>query len=194
METADLVPDYYRQKFETGLANCGFTYDDLFNNFTYCGGNSGKHLNYFRSLYGDAALPAYSNVCLCGHTGLVKNCYMTNGQIFLILGHDCIKPFQKKLVKTCDKCGNPHQNRITNKCNICRYICEICGDSHNNPIGRTRSVSRQAGLPVINRCRVCSITPKKKCVKCEQFRIIQYGDMCEDCRFAELCGMCCNIL
>lgn len=114
------------QQFIKGLQNYGLTYDEIKNsNWKYCGGRRGRHFNYFKLCCKDDDLPELINECVCGHH-IKENCYITDGEQILVLGNCCIKKFIPKSSRTCEKCGEPHKNRIVNICNNCRKgICEI---------------------------------------------------------------------
>ena len=97
----------------------------------YCGGNRGRHLNYFNLCCKDYELPELVNKCVCGHT-IEENFYITNGTQILVLGNGCIQKFITKSSRTCEDCGRPHKNREVNKCNKCRKgICENCHEECN---------------------------------------------------------------
>jgi hypothetical protein len=118
------------QKFIKGLQNYGLTYDEIKkSNWKYCGGRSGRHLNYFKLCCKDDDLPELVNECVCGHK-IEENCYITDGEQLLVLGNCCIKKFISKSSRTCEKCGDSHKNRVVNRCNNCREgFCDNCGDS-----------------------------------------------------------------
>jgi hypothetical protein len=115
------------KRFIKGLESYGLTYEEIkSNNWKYCGGNEGRHLNYFKLCYKKSELPEHDNECVCGHH-IVENCYITDGKELLILGNCCIKKFIPKNTRTCEKCEKPHKNRIVNRCNDCRTgICDKC--------------------------------------------------------------------
>lgn len=119
------------QKFIKGLKQHNLSLD-MMNNWKYCGGNEGRHLNYYRIFFpGKDTLPASTDECICGHP-IVENCYITNGERILVLGNCCIKKFIPKSSRTCQKCGEPHKNRIVNRCNDCRVgVCDICNKQCN---------------------------------------------------------------
>jgi len=114
-------------KFVRGLQNYNLTFEELVNNnWKYCGGNTGRHLKYFRLCCKDEELPDKISECVCGHL-IKENCYITDGYQILILGNCCIKKFIPKSTRTCEKCGDSHKNRIVNRCYNCRFgICDIC--------------------------------------------------------------------
>jgi hypothetical protein len=116
------------EKFIKGLQNYGLTYDEILNsNWRYCGGRSGRHLNYFKLCCKDDDLPDPVNECVCGHI-IKENCYITDGKQLLVLGNCCIKKFIPNSSRTCEKCGEPHKNRVVNRCENCRIgVCDVCG-------------------------------------------------------------------
>jgi hypothetical protein len=123
------------KKFIKGLKNYNLTQEDIINNnFRYCGGDNKSHLNYYKLIFKEKKLPDKKCNCICGHD-ISENCYITDGNIILTLGNCCIKKFlpKDKSGRTCEKCGNPHKNRICNLCNICRYgkNCAKCGIEKN---------------------------------------------------------------
>ena len=114
-------------KFIEGLKNYGLTYDEIIqSNWKYCGGNRGRHLNYFQLCCKNEDLPDQVNECVCGHF-IEENCYITDGKRILVLGNCCVKKFISKSMRTCEKCGKPHKNRVVNRCNNCRIgVCDEC--------------------------------------------------------------------
>lgn len=114
-------------KFIEGLKKYDLTYDEITNsNWKYCGGRNGHHLNYFKLCFKHDKLPEIETNCVCGHH-IEENCYITDGKEILVLGNCCIKKFIPKSSRTCENCGEPHKNRIVNRCNDCRKgICDVC--------------------------------------------------------------------
>jgi hypothetical protein len=125
--TAKIASLELTDKFVKGLKNYNLTYDEIKNNkWKYCGGQLGRHLNYFKLCCKDIDLPKKISECVCGHH-IEENCYITDGKQILVLGNCCIKKFIPKSSRTCEKCGEPHKNRVVNKCNDCRLgICDKC--------------------------------------------------------------------
>lgn len=115
------------KRFIKGLEDYNLSYDEIKNsNWKYCGGNKGRHLNYFKLSCKNDDLPHKVNKCVCGHS-IVENCYITDGEQILVLGNCCIKKFIPKSSRTCEKCGEPHKNRVVNRCNNCRKgVCDEC--------------------------------------------------------------------
>ena len=105
------------ERFMKGLKEYGLSYDDIKNNdWKYCGGNRGCHLNYFKLFWKHDKIPKLDTECVCGHA-IEENCYITDGTQILILGNICIKKFVPKSSRTCEICGETHRNRKVNKCN-----------------------------------------------------------------------------
>jgi hypothetical protein len=119
-------------KFIEGLKKYEMSYEDIIESkWEYCGGNRGSHLNYFKLRYPKGNIPDSVDECVCGHK-ISENCYITDGNEILVMGNCCIKKFIKKSGRTCEKCGNPHKNRVVNKCNDCRSgFCDDCGKECN---------------------------------------------------------------
>jgi hypothetical protein len=119
-------------KFIKGLQEYNLTYNDIIkNNWKYCGGDSGRHHNYYKLCYPNDDQPPHENECICGHF-IEENCYITDGKEKLVLGNCCIQKFIPKSSRTCETCGKPHKNRKVNKCNNCRIgICNKCNKPCN---------------------------------------------------------------
>ena len=102
------------------------TIEDL-DDWKYCGGNLGRHYNYWVLQYGNTPLPEEEIECVCYHP-IKEQCYITNGEELLVLGNCCIQKFVAKCTRTCERCGDPHKNRIINRCNNCRDkgFCKNC--------------------------------------------------------------------
>ena len=116
-----------RQKFIDGLAEYGLTYEEVKENWKYAGGDSRHHLNYYHLCYAHLEPPDWTDRCVCDHL-IKENCYITDGTYFLVVGNCCIKKFLEKQTRTCDMCGQPHKNRVVNRCNDCRLgRCDTCG-------------------------------------------------------------------
>jgi hypothetical protein len=120
------------KKFIKGLQNYNLSYEDIKkNNWTYCGGDRGRHLEYYKLFFKHDDTPDHTGTCVCGH-GIEENCYITDRKEILILGNCCIKKFMPKgkSGRTCEDCGEPHRNIKINKCNDCKIgICYDCGKS-----------------------------------------------------------------
>ena len=119
-------------KFIKGLQKYNISYDMIKEGkWKYCGGDTGRHLKYYKLCFPSKDPLDTVDKCVCGHK-IFENCYITDGDEIVVLGNCCIKRFIKKSSRTCDQCGNPHRNRKVNKCNECRRgTCESCGCSCN---------------------------------------------------------------
>jgi hypothetical protein len=105
------------KRFITGLEKRGLEYKDIQDNYYYIGGEAGDHLIYFKQHFPDQKLPPHQDVCICGHR-MLTNCFITNGEIVLAMGENCIKKWIKQ--KSCGDCGARHRNRKDNLCHSCR--------------------------------------------------------------------------
>lgn len=120
------TPEHFLKRVENELSEYGMTLKDL-EGWRYCGGTNGPHLKYWKIQFKDMPLPDRVNKCLCRHP-IVENCYITDGKEILVLGNCCIKRFVPKCTRTCERCGEPHKNRVVNRCNDCRVgVCDGCG-------------------------------------------------------------------
>ena len=120
-------------RFIEGLKKYDLSYDDIINSgWKYCGGNQGRHLNYFKLQEGGSwELPSYEEECVCEHS-IIENCYITDETRILVLGNCCIKKFIPKSSRTCEYCEEPHKNRVVNRCNKCRKgVCDVCNKKCN---------------------------------------------------------------
>jgi len=108
------------KRFENGLNKHKLNIDDL-NKFYYIGGEIGIHNKYYKLFTNNAPLLTHTDKCICGHK-IKNNCYISNGDIILIIGESCINRFlPTKKKRICSECFAPHRNRLkTNKCNICK--------------------------------------------------------------------------
>jgi hypothetical protein len=114
------------KQFKSGLKDVGLKYEDM-GDWKYCGGDTGRHLNYFILTCPNDDKPPHDNKCVCGHD-IIENCYITDGDNILVLGNCCIKRFLKKSGRTCSLCEKPHRNQIVDRCNECRVgLCDGCG-------------------------------------------------------------------
>jgi len=105
----------------------------LMKDYKYCGGDSKEHANYFELINKHRKFHQKKQHCICGQK-ISDNCYITNGIEILTLGNCCIKKFIDKSGRTCEKCDEPHKNRIVNRCNECRKVyCDDCGIKKSNP-------------------------------------------------------------
>lgn len=112
-----------KDKFKEGLRNYGLTYD-VVKEWKYCGGNVGRHLNYFNVCCKDECLPEKSNECVCGDV-IDQNLYITDGQNILILGECCIRRYDvPKTTKSCVKCGRKHKSKTYDYCKDCKKLLD----------------------------------------------------------------------
>lgn len=109
------------KRFENGLKRFNITPDDLKSDWKYCGGDRGRHLNYFKVVCPDDVEPKHEDRCICGHR-IKENCYITDGKFILNLGNCCVKRFLQKTTRTCEVCGCSHRNRKDNRCKKCRRV------------------------------------------------------------------------
>lgn len=124
-----------KDRFIEGLRlKYNLSYEYVKENFIYCGGDTGRHLNYFKIFFKEKLnktpkwFPKKSNNCVCGHY-IQENCLIVdkNTNVIINVGNCCIKRFIPKNTRTCEICNNPHNNRIVNRCNDCRIgICDKC--------------------------------------------------------------------
>ena len=121
-----------KKRFEGGLRSHGLTLEDFERNWKYAGGDEGRHHNYWCLRYGrDKEKPPHADSCLCGHP-IKENCYVSDGNEFLVLGNCCIKRFVPVSGRSCEKCNGPHRNRKRNLCNACiEKECTICKQECN---------------------------------------------------------------
>lgn len=120
-------------RFINGLKKYNLTIEEIQSGlWSYAGGDSGGHYNYWKLIHRATSvkkIPTHQEKCICGHK-IVEQCYITNGERFIVLGNCCIKRFIPKELsgRTCSTCHKPHKNRIVNRCNVCRVgVCDICG-------------------------------------------------------------------
>jgi hypothetical protein len=120
------------KRFAEGIKKYNLTIGEIQGgDWVYAGGDSNAHANYWKLSRGKQEMPPYQEKCVCGHN-ITEQCYITDGNTYIVMGNCCIKRFiPKKLAgRTCDKCKEPHRNRIVNRCNSCRLgLCDMCGIS-----------------------------------------------------------------
>ena len=130
LNSIEMPSERLTRQFIKGLEMYNITIEDISSGeWVYCGGDTGRHLNYTRIYFHDQE---YSfdkdDKCVCGHA-ITENCYITKGTDVLILGNCCIKKFLPKNSqgRRCDKCDKGHRNRKVNRCNECRIgHCDVC--------------------------------------------------------------------
>jgi hypothetical protein len=122
--------DTLTERFIKGLKEHNLTPEILkLSGWKYCGGNQPgtPHFRYWKLQFGNRKQPEAETHCICGHK-IRNNCFITDGEKFIVLGNCCIKKFVPKSGRTCEQCGEPHKNRIVNRCNECRNgLCDYCG-------------------------------------------------------------------
>jgi hypothetical protein len=124
------------KRFLNGLADHNLTYEDIVQQgWRYCGGDRKHHQNYWklttRHMRPRPQSPDHTGFCVCGHH-IVENCYICDKKMkrILVLGNCCIKRFIPKNSsgRSCNVCGQPHRNRVVDRCNKCRKgRCDVCG-------------------------------------------------------------------
>lgn len=117
----NIIETQLSKRFETGLKKLGLGEKDLETNWTYIGGETGQHLQYFKKHYPLCELPEHQTHCICGHR-IRHNCFISNNEgLVLAVGGSCVNRFCKvKKKKQCIDCGAEHRNRKDNVCKICR--------------------------------------------------------------------------
>ena len=123
-----------KKKFIEGLKQYNLTYEEVNNNWKYCGGDHDHHWSYFRLVYPQKQLPEHKEKCVCDHD-IERNCYITDGNEIIVIGSCCIKRFMTHNARTCGKCDKPHKNRIVNLCNSCKNkYCHECFKPKSLPV------------------------------------------------------------
>ena len=94
-------------------------------NWFYCGDNqSPEGKKYYKKKIGHTIFPSFKDTCQCGHKPIKRQYYIRNKftNEIKIIGSECKNTFLPKQnrKKTCQKCGDPHQNRKDDLCNNCR--------------------------------------------------------------------------
>jgi hypothetical protein len=158
------------ERFINGLKDYNLSYEEIIKqNWKYCGGNYGSHFNYFKLFWGDDDLPRNEEFCVCGHA-IKNNCYITNGEEILVLGNCCIKKFIPNSSRTCEICGEPHKNRVVNRCYTCRIgRCDNCGENCNTSYKKCYNCAFNKNYNEKGICEKCGKncnTSYKKCYNC----------------------------
>jgi len=124
----EILPEKYIKRISKNLDKYNITLEDFMLKFKYCGGDEGRHLNYYNLCYPGVKLQDHKDECICGHE-IERNRYITDNNKIIVLGNCCIKRFVVSNTRTCDGCNKPHKNRKVNRCNDCRIgICDNCGN------------------------------------------------------------------
>lgn len=105
---------------------------DFIKQWFYIGGNRGRHLNKYRTLFGEFPNNIErKNSCICTHH-IEEQCYIKNKitEEILVVGNCCINRFICNTDQRCELCKEPHKNRKNNYCNKCRLsrassICTV---------------------------------------------------------------------
>ena len=138
MSSRDVVADKYNgplpptrsaskvvtNRFIKGLVKYDLTLEEIQSgDWRYCGGNREHRRKYFHLSQPGREHPEHEVECACGHD-IQENCYITNGDKFIVLGNVCINRFLPHNLAG-RNCSNPdcrrrHKNLKVDKCNICR--------------------------------------------------------------------------
>ena len=166
----DRMANTLRQRFKDNFNALGYNFEDDIQNWSYAGGDARQHENYFKLLEREDNLerPEIKSNCLCGQA-ITNQCYIRRNNELLVVGSCCIEKFTENGVKrTCDSCGDPHRNRVVNRCNDCRLgICDEC----NRPCQIGRKI-----------CFKCYNLSDMECCDCgELFRGNLDDQYCSDC-------------
>lgn len=137
-----------RFRFEEGLRRLGYDPETIVTTWVYVGGccshriaqqalETGRvldtkpkcfarcnvHINYARIAYPfqRRKRPCVVQRCVCG-TKITLNCWIMDPakEKLITIGSCCVKEFMNKAGRSCDVCGNLHNNRKDNVCNDCR--------------------------------------------------------------------------
>jgi hypothetical protein len=122
--------------FLNGIIQLGISEEEI-KKWHYCGGRKFTtsddgfecHEKYYRLCCPQKEFLEQIQWCVCGHA-IINNGYIYNENrewdSIIRIGSCCIKQFMSNgMRRTCETCNLIHQNRLVNKCNICRYKC--CG-------------------------------------------------------------------
>jgi hypothetical protein len=180
------------QRFIDGLQYYNLTLKDLEDNYKYAGGDYDEHNRYFILCFREDQRPEHSSHCVCSQY-ISRNAYITDGHRFIVVGSCCINRFvpRDKRRRTCEMCGAPHQNRVVNRCKVCRVgRCDKCGDTclhtckmcYNCKIGNYKTECETCGElhlnKIVNRCDTC-----RPHLRCDGLRRLGVCDECgKKCR------------
>ena len=130
-----------KKRFIEGLKKYNLTKEDIENsNYKFIGGDNEVYSKRGEKILGKEKFQEIlentpkKDKCICNHS-IKVNCYIqSNSCNILVLGFCCIKKFiPNGLNKICENCGEKHNNRKDNKCNICRMInCLMCSNKIEN--------------------------------------------------------------
>jgi hypothetical protein len=176
----DEIPEKNNRFFENFKESLRkLTSDDNPDHYIYCGGDHGRHLNYWRIFRENHKIdpPTFSDTCLCGHYPIHNQCYLQHegsGKI-IACGNCCIKRFipPEKRNRTCEICKCPHKNRKDNLCSECReewhkcIKCEKLCDIHYSACFVCRLAPCEGGCGQMTdlgvKCNTCRNKPCKVC-------------------------------
>src|ERR1700744_1157849 len=117
----------YTERLINGFARCAVSRNEI-TNFLYCGGTPDGDTQYWeRYKDGHPTLiePAFTTICICGASGLVKNYYVSDGTKVIAIGSECIRKFIRDgRSHHCNVCNIVHRNRSDNLCTACRKKVE----------------------------------------------------------------------
>ena len=112
------------ERMRVRLKKYNVTLEDIQSgNWRYCGGDKGHRLKYFHLSQPGREPPKHEFKCACEHD-IEENCYITNGETYIVLGNVCINRFLPYNLAG-RNCSNPdcrerHKNRKVDLCNACR--------------------------------------------------------------------------
>ena len=171
------------KRFTEGiLEKHGITAEEVKNEWKYCGGNAGCHLNYF-NLHTGLKHPRFVSHCVCNQA-IELQCYIQKNGRLITLGSCCIKRFCIKKGRRCEKCDEPHGNRVVNRCNDCRFgVCDDCGDECNSSYSRCGLCNYKKKVVIDVDDDICGCGAKKnpaypKCYACK-FEIPDGNGICD---------------
>ena len=113
-------------KFKNGCIRLGLDFEDITQNYKYCGGDTESDFKYWTLLNGDKGLPEHEDFCICG-TAIKINCFIIKEENLLIVGSCCKNEFVKHKGRSCEICEAKHSRRLSNRCNDCKDFkkCEM---------------------------------------------------------------------
>ena len=152
------------RRFIIGLEEIGLTHDEI-KTWVYIGGEHVQHLSYFNLKIKDVEIgkPEHKDRCIC-KTKIQQNCWITKDyKNILVIGNCCLKHFLPECGRTCGRCGKSHRNYIIDRCNECKFKCDIC-------LGDKQELKEL----------LCNYCKKKKCISCDK-EISYCYDSCFKC-------------
>ena len=87
----------------------------------YIGGNEGRHLRKYITLFNKRPDIQHKTKCICTHD-INENCYIENiiSGKQLVVGNCCINSYLETTDQLCEYCKAPHRNKKDNYCKVCR--------------------------------------------------------------------------